>query len=156
VLRITCVRSTSATAASWTDTFYHDTSIATGVTYAYRVTSDNDGRTDYDVATTATFALAVSNEPVTATVFNDMLRATNLVRAAAGWPPLQWSNILSASDPLPAPDNVITSRQVLSCRARMNEALQALGVTVHDYTYPDLMNAPISAISINEVTQRAQ
>jgi YD repeat-containing protein len=139
-----------------TATFYHDTAIAAGVTYAYRVTSDNGGRTDYDVATTSVFVLAVHDQPVSAAVFNDMLRATNLVRAAVGWPPLQWSNILSASDPLPAPDNAITSRQVLSCRARMNEALQALGVTVHDYAYPDLFNVAISSTSINEVIQRAQ
>jgi hypothetical protein len=120
------------------------------------VTADNGGHTNYDVATSTTFTAAVNGQLVTVAPFNDMLRAANLVRAAAGWPALDWSNILSSSDPLPSPGNAITARQVMACRARINEALQALGVVVSDYTNPDLLNVPITAASVNEVQQRAQ
>ena len=99
---------------------------------------------------------AVPGQLVGVTPFNEMLRAANLVRAAAGWPALGWSNILSSSDPLPAPGSTITARQVMACRARINEALQALGVVVGGYTNSDLLHLPITAASINEVQQRAQ
>ena len=44
----------------------------------------------------------------------------------------------------------------MSCRARMNEALQALGVAVRDYTDPDLLHVALKALNVNEVQQRAQ
>jgi hypothetical protein len=135
---------------------YHDTGIVAGTTYVYRVTSDNGGHTNYDVATTATFTAAIPGQTVGVAPFNDMLRAANLVRTAAGWPALDWSNILSSSDPLPSPGSAITARQVLACRARINEALQAVGVVAGDYTSSDLLNVTISAAAINEVQQRAQ
>jgi hypothetical protein len=137
-------------------TTYPDTTVAALRTYVYRVTASNGGRTDYDVATTMTFVQAVPRQLVTATPMNSMLDAVNKVRAAAGWPAVTWSNILAANDPVPEPGQLITARQVMACRARMNEALQALGVRVGDYTDPDLVRLSIKADYINEVERRAQ
>jgi len=98
----------------------------------------------------------VVGEPLTTVAFQDMLAAVNKVREAAGWPALAWSNLLAANDPLPAPGQLITARQIQSCRARMNEALQALGVSVGEYTDPDLYHLAVKALNVNEVQQRAQ
>jgi YD repeat-containing protein len=133
-----------------------DTTATAGRTYVYRVTSDNGGHTDYDVATLAAFTAAAPLTTITPTPLNSMLAAVNSVRAAAGWPAVTWSNVLSASDPLPQPGQYITARQIMACRARMNEALQALGVVVRPYTDPDLGNLSIKALYINEIEQRAQ
>jgi hypothetical protein len=134
---------------------FTDAGVVAARTYVYRVTSNNQGRTNYDVATTMTFTAAVAGQVVTPVAFDSMLAAVNKVREAAGWPAVTWSNILAANDPLPAPGQLITARQIMSCRARMNEALQALGIAVANYSNPDLVNLPIRAVNVNEVQQRA-
>ena len=113
------------------------------------MTSNNGGSTDYDVATTMSFQAAVAGQLVSTAAFNDMLTAVNKVRGAAGWPALSWSNVLAENDPLPSPGAFITARQIVACRARMNEALQTLGVRVRDYSDPDLMNVTIKATNVN-------
>jgi hypothetical protein len=133
-----------------------DQTVAAGYTYAYRALSNNGGSTDVDVATTTLFTAAVLGQSVTTIPTNDMLNAVNKVRAAVGWPALTWSNILAASDPVPAPTVLVMGRHITSCRARMNEALQALGVTVHPYTDADPLGKVITATSINEVQDRAK
>ena len=138
-----------------TITSFTDTNLAPSRTYVYRVKSDNFWQTDYDVATTMTFTAAVANQIVTPAPYESMLLAVNKVREAAGWPALTWSNILSASDPLPSPGQLITARQIMSCRSRMNEALQALGVAVSNYTDPDVYHMVMKAVNVNEVQQRA-
>jgi hypothetical protein len=135
---------------------FNDGTVAASRTYAYHVTSNNGGSTDYDVATTMSFTPAVSGQMITATPVNDMLNAVNKVRGAAGWPALAWSNVLAATDPLPAPGSLVLARHVMSCRARMNEALQALGVRILPYANADLAGDTILAADINEVQQRAQ
>jgi len=141
---------------------YADNTVTANKTYAYRVTaraSNSASTSDYsnsDVATTRTFTAAASGNTITATPTNDMLAAVNSVRAAAGWAPLTWANILSPTDPIPNPGNFILARHVLSCRARMNEALQALGVPVQSYVAPELIGITVTAANINEVQQRAQ
>jgi len=132
-----------------------DNTVAPSQTYAYHVRSNNGGSTDYKVATTMSFVAAVSGQQVTTMPINDMLTAVNKVRAAAGWPGLTWSNILASSDPLPQPNALITARHIMSCRSRMNEALQALGVIVQEYSDPDLFHVAIKDVNINEVQQRA-
>jgi hypothetical protein len=144
------------TVATTTAPSFNDTTVAASRTYAYHVTSNNGGSTDYDVATTMTFTQAVSGQVITAAPANDMLNAVNKVRGAAGWPALTWSNILAAGDPLPAPGSVILARHIMSCRARMNEALQTLGVRIPPYANADLVGDVVYAADINEVQQRTQ
>jgi len=142
----------TSTTASFIDT----NNVASSRTYVYRVTSDNGGQTDYDVATTSALTAAVAGQVITATPMNSMLDAVNSVRAAAGWPGVSWSSILAANDPLPQPGQLITARQLIACRERIDEALQALGVGVRPYTDGDVVHLSIRALYINEVEQRAQ
>ena len=146
------------TAGTTNATTFHfiDTNVVTSRTYVYRVTTDNGGKTNSDVATTLQFTQAVAGQVITAAPMNSMLDAVNKVREAAGWTSVTWSNILAATDPLPAPGAYITARQLMACRARMNEALQALGVVVGQYTDPDLYHLTIKASYINEVEAQAQ
>jgi hypothetical protein len=137
-------------------TTFTDAQVAAAQTYVYRVTSNNGGKTDYDVATTAAFVEAASRQTITPAPMNSMLDAVNKVRAAAGWPAVTWANILAANDPVPAPGAAITARQLVACRVRMDEALQALGVAVRNYTDSDVLSLTIKALYINEVEQRAQ
>jgi YD repeat-containing protein len=134
---------------------FNDT-VASSRTYAYHVTTDNGGSTNYDVATTMSFTPASIGQTITPVAVNDMLNAVNKVREAAGWPALTWSNVLAATDPVPAPGSLIFARHVMSCRARMNEALQALGVQIQNYPNPDLTGGFVHAADINEVQQRTQ
>src|SRR5204863_7480985 len=121
----------------------------------YPVTSEHGVSTDYHGATTMSILAAVVVHWVTTAPIDHMLRAVNSVRAAAGWPALSWSNILAPIDPFPVPGSSILARHIMSCRARMNEALQALGVAVGDYTDPDLLHVALKALNVNEVQQRA-
>lgn len=133
-----------------------DGNVAASRTYVYRVTADNGGKTNYDLATTMSFTQANAGGPISATPMNSMLDAVNKVREAAGWTAVTWSTILAGNDPLPVPGQLVTARQLIACRARMNEALQALGVSVGDYTDPDLFHLTIRASYINEVEARAR
>lgn len=129
-------------------------------TYAYRVYAvGNDTESDYsnsDVATTRTFTEAVPNTPITPGPAEAMLAAVNSVRAAAGWSPLTWNSILAPNDPLATPNSLVIARHVMSCRARMNEALQALGSRTVLYSNPDLRGAVIAAADINDVLAQAK
>lgn len=139
---------------------YVDNTVTASKTYAYRVSASGGGQqsgySNSDVATTRTFIQAVVNTTITSAVSNQMLEAVNSVRAAAGWPPVTWSNILAATDPVPIPGNFVVARHVTSTRSRMNEALQALSVPVAAYPDPDLSATSIQAIHINSLTARAQ
>ncbi len=137
-----------------TGTTYIDTAIVTGKTYAYRI-GFGSAFSNSDVATTKVFTNPVEQQAVSAAPIADMLDAVNKVRAAAGWPAVTWNNILASSDPLPDPGAAVAERHITSCRARMNEALQALGVIVTNYTDPDLRLAPVKALHIREIQQRA-
>ena len=95
------------------------------------------------------------NEVVLAASFNSMLAAVNSVRGAVGWPAVSWSNILSSRDPLPQPSSIIMGTHVSTCRARMNEALQALGAGVALYSGGDLKGQVIQGLHINEIIGRA-
>jgi hypothetical protein len=137
-----------------TATSYVDTAIVSGKTYAYRI-SIGDGYSNTDVATTKVFTNPVEQQYVSAAPVADMLDAVNKVRAAMGWPIVTWSNILTSADPLPDPGAFVVERHITSCRSRINEALQALGVGVTDYSDPDLTGAAVKALHIREVQQRA-
>lgn len=146
--------STQLTSRSYTD------SVGANQTYAYRLRTPNDTQngsafTAADVATTTTFTPPSSGAVVSASSLEPMLAAVNSVRAAAGWPTVTWSNILSSRDPLPAPSMVIVSTHVTSCRARMNEALQALGVPTLPYTDAELRGVSMKSIHLNEIMGRA-
>ncbi|MEO8380736.1 MAG: hypothetical protein ABI779_13820 [Acidobacteriota bacterium] len=58
-------------------------------------------------------------------------------------------------DPLPQPSSIILGTHVTTCRARMNEALQALGAGVTPYTGEDLRGQVILGTHINEIIGRA-
>lgn len=148
-------------AAGWkqiaqvTGTNYVDNHLQQGLTYAYRVTA-GDLISHADVATTATFPPAVVGATVTSASFDAALTAVNSVRAAFGWPPLTWSSALSTPGPVPAPSVLISAHHLNTCRARMNEALQSLGVTpVPWFIDPDPAMRTIKAAQINEIIGRA-
>lgn len=137
-----------------------DNAVVSNRTYAYRVYAVRSGeKSDYsnsDVATTRSFMQAVTGQAISAVPTNDMLAAVNSVRAAAGWPPVTWSNILAASDPIPATEVLVLDRHISAARWRMNEALSALGVPIREYTGKSLVGATIRAVDVNEVQQQAQ
>jgi len=145
---------------------FPDTTVTAGKTYAYRVRAVNSisnpaptvfsPYSNSDVATTIAFSQVTAGSAVTAASVEPMLTAVNAVRTALGWPAVTWTNILSSSDRSPAPSAAVRASHVLTCRARMNEALQALGVPVSVYTDPDLVGGAIKATHINELTARTQ
>jgi hypothetical protein len=134
--------------------------VTEGKTYAYRVRAVAgtvfSPYSNSDVATTIVFPQVTTGSALTGESVEPMLTAVNAVRAALGWPAVDWASILSSSDPSPAPSAAIRAAHVLTCRARMNEALQALGVPVSGYTDPDLVGGAIKAIHINQLTARTQ
>ncbi|HEX2834373.1 MAG TPA: hypothetical protein VHW00_15290 [Thermoanaerobaculia bacterium] len=146
--------------ASVTTNSYHDSVIESGITYAYRVYATSSGNSseysNSDVATTRTFAQVASGDNVTAASVTEMLAAVNSVRAAAGWPAVTWTNVLSPTSPVPAPGAAILAQHILSCRARMNEALQALGSVVNPYADADLAGLQPSPNHVNAVLGRTQ
>lgn len=142
-------------AAALSEQTFYDNTVVAEKTYAYRLKDGNDAFSNADVATTRVFALAAPGAPVTASSFATVLSAVNSVRAAAGWPAVTWANILSAKDPLPVPGAVILSVHLTSTRARMNEALQALGVATGAYTPGQVKGLRIEAAYLNAIVSRA-
>jgi hypothetical protein len=146
--------------ASVTTNSYSDSTSVAGRTYAYRIMAKNDSSTspysNSDVATTRTFAAPVAGAAISTTYSDDMLAAVNSVRAAAGWPAVTWRDILTSADPLVAHRSPVVQRHILACRARMTEALQALGASIVAYTDPDLAGRQIRAIHVAEVQERAK
>jgi YD repeat-containing protein len=132
-----------------------DQTVAAPQTYAYRV-KIGDRYSNADVATTTSFTPVVVGQIPNAAHAESLRNAVNYVRGAAGWPALSWSAMLPASDFLPSPGNKISTRHVESCRARINEALQALGVPLQSYTTPFLSGAVIQAVHFNEIQDRAK
>jgi YD repeat-containing protein len=132
-----------------------DDTVPTAGTYAYRLVDPNGSVSNADVASTTPPTTAVSGAKITASTFAALLSTVNSVRAAVGWPPVTWANILSSNDPLPAPGAVILSVHLTSTRARMNEALQALGVPTGAYTKGTVKGIRIEAADLNEVVVRA-
>ena len=141
---------------------YVDSTVAASRTYAYRVqASDAAGvnRSPYSnaaVATTRTFAQVSPNTYFNATSVAPMLEAVNSVRGAVGWPAVTWAQILPTSDGPPVITNSILASHVLTCRARMNEALHSLGVVAGAYSDGNLYGVLPKAAHINDVTGRAQ
>jgi YD repeat-containing protein len=129
-------------------------------TYAYRVyaigESSESEYSNADVVTTGAFTQAVSGSVIASGPSEGMRAAVNSVRAAAGWKALSWQEMLSATDPLPVPGSNVLARHIMACRARMHEALQALGVPITPYALQELAQAKITAEHINEVQRRAQ
>jgi hypothetical protein len=141
---------------------FTDTDIVASRTYAYRVYARGNGPDTYskfsnsDVATTKTYSNVVPNTLITSAAFDDLLDAVNKVRGAAGWPAVGWGNILAPTDVLPSPGERITARHVIACRARMTEALQAVGARPLVYNHADPTFQLITAATLNEVLEQAR
>jgi YD repeat-containing protein len=140
---------------------YIDQNLAVDTTYVYRViaTGPINGRSDAsipDLATTMVFTPVQSGGAVNADHFTQLLAAVNAVRAAAGWAPVTWTSILTANDPVPLPSKGIVAQQIVSLRARMNEAIHAVGVPVNGYTDSDPRLGLVRAAHITELQGRAQ
>lgn len=140
--------------ATTSGTIYTDT-VPKGKAYAYRVAAGSR-YSNADVVSDAVFIAANAGQTITTGPFGEMLRAVNLVRAAAGWPGLSWSTILSPSSPAPGGGRVVTREHLTACRNRMSEALQALGVRIVPYTDPDLTGQPVKAVHVNQIQERAR
>jgi YD repeat-containing protein len=149
-------------------TEFIDTSVSSNRTYAYRVTAariDSVGDittasapSNVDVATTMEFT-DIGSGSVTTSAANhleEILDAVNYARAAASWAQVTWTNILAPSDPLPSPGVAIRAKHILALRARMNEALQALGVPVTGYTDAELVGTALKATHIKELQAKAK
>lgn len=143
-----------------TGTSFADSQVIGAKTYAYRVkaagTGGSSNYSNVDVATTMAFPPPIAGQAITATTSDQMLTAVNKIREAAGWAAVTWLTILSPSDPVVAVSNRITARQLLACRARMNEALQAIGASAVSYADPDAMQSGIKALHIQEVLEAVQ
>jgi YD repeat-containing protein len=137
-------------------------SVSSGRAYAYRVravTTQNNSISPYsntDVATTQALGVVTQGASVAKSEFDKVLAAVNEAREAAGWPALTWSTLLGPDQPLPAPSATIYAQHVRACRARMNEALEAVGARIGQYTRADVTKQVISAADLNEVIQNAQ
>lgn len=90
------------------------------------------------------------------TAFDELLVAVNSVRALAGWSAVTWQNILAPTEPLPSPGNEIRANHLISLRARMNEARQALGMSGVVYSDPDPRYVPVSATHVTELRGAVQ
>ena len=143
--------------ATVTTPSYHDTAVTAGRTYAYRVAAldawgeSDSGYSNADVATIMSFTAITPEQDIHAGPFNEMLAGVNAVRAAVGWPAVTWADIIGPNQPLPQPGMEILSAHLASCRARMNEALQALGAPVLAHVPPDLRGELVSAAHIQQV-----
>ena len=143
--------------ASPTTTSYVDTNIVAGRVYAYRARAMNSvaaaasNYSNTDVAATTSFPVIVAGDVATTGGANTMLAAVNLVREAAGWPAMTWATILSPTEPVVASGNAITSRQLLACRTRMDEALLALGARGVVYTDVEVAWSGMKAVHVNEL-----
>jgi hypothetical protein len=133
-----------------------DGGLTPGTTYVYYVASGSTSPSNFDLATTMNFTPIQSGMPVTAAPFNELLGALNAMRAAAGWSQVTWANILGPGDPLPSPGEIIPTKHLLALRARMNEAAQALGVSILGYTDADLSASMIRAQHLRDLQDRAK
>jgi hypothetical protein len=105
-----------------------------------------------DIATTVAFTTVVAGQTVvSAANFNELLHGVNAIRSLSGWTPLAWSNVLSPADSLPDQGTVAFGRHLLAIRARLNEAMQAIGAPAVSYTDPDPDGLVIRAVHINEI-----
>jgi YD repeat-containing protein len=141
---------------------YDDGNLTVNTAYAYRMYAlDSAGRSrsrysNADVAFTGTFAFVQASSLVAATHMDEALRAVNAVRAAAGWPALSWSEIVSTAHALPVPQQMIRAAHFYTCRARMSEALQALGAVTPAYVDPDLTGKSMKKEHVNDILGAAQ
>ncbi len=143
-----------------TSTTYTDEGLTLEATYAYRVYAVDSGGgsisgySNADAVTLHTFSPVVTGTVVTPTVINDILAGVNSVREAAGWAQVTWSNIVATGEGLPVPGATIRAAHVMACRARLNEALQALGAPISGYSDPNLFQATLRALHFTELQVR--
>ncbi|HEY0140963.1 MAG TPA: hypothetical protein VGF48_08705 [Thermoanaerobaculia bacterium] len=142
-------------------TSYTDNNVTPNAAYAYRVRASR-GNPDYSPYSLADLATTVAFSPVIVGVtrpsishFAELLTAVNAIRATAGWAAVSWSNILSPADPLPAPATSILAKHIVALRARMNEAIHAVGVPVSGYSDSDPHLKSIKASQLLELQTRA-
>lgn len=140
-------------------TQYTDTNLPANAVYAYRVVAHDSynsplAQTPADLASTYTFMQIGTGVGISAAPLNELLGAVNGVRALQGWAAVTWNNILSGSDPLPDPGQMIVSRHVLALRARLNEAMQSIGVPANGYTDSDVQGLTIRAVHLTELQDR--
>jgi YD repeat-containing protein len=154
-------RGSDGSSTEWlrADPWLEDTTAQPAVVYAYAASVSQGGTSNWsnsDLATRGTYIEAAALAPISVQPSDEMLRAVNAVRAVANWPPVVWKTILSPSDPIPETGESVVARQLLAARARMTEALQAIGVPVKEYNDHDIVGGMVKAAHINEVLQRVQ
>lgn len=152
-------RGSDGSVVAWTLTSasYQDQNVNAAVVYAYQAQlTSSSSLSNVDLATTGTFLSVVAGDHITPATFAEMLRAVNSVRAISGWPSLTWATMLSPADPVVGQGNGVAAQQVLAARARMNEAMQAVGALTPPYSDADLAGIAVKAIHVNEVHQRTQ
>ena len=140
---------------------YADTSVSLNATYVYQVRAiavdfTPSPYSNRDVGTTMTFSTVSSGMPLLFTHVNELLSAVNAVRAAGGAAAVSWSQIVPAGVPIPAAGVKDYASYISSLRATMDNALQVLLLPTSAYTDPNPAGAPIRAVHISEVQDRAR
>jgi YD repeat-containing protein len=145
------------------ETSFIDGNRAANTTYVYRVRAvDASGGSasaysNADLATTIAFSTVVANQSLLQPQpLDQLLLAVNAVRAAQGSAAVTWLDILPSTDGPPAAGGTIRASHITSLRAKMNDALQALGLPAPPYTVPDAALSLFVAGNILELQQRAQ
>ena len=149
------------TVASQSATTFNDPDVTAGQCYAYRVRSNGSSNrqsaySNVDLATRMTFTPVVAGQTITVAHYAELLQAVNAVRAAVGWAAVTWDDILAPGRPVPAPGTAISAYHIIAPRARMNEAMQALGIATPGYTDLDPTFVVIKAAHVAELQMRAK
>jgi fibronectin type 3 domain-containing protein len=147
----------AAVASSVTDPAFSDTTVASGVTYLYRVRAINSSGassapSNVNPATAITFA----DDPITAGTthikaqhLTELRQAVDAVRVAANLGGATWSDS--------APTGVlIKAIHIQELRTNLDQALSVLGVPLEPYTDPSLSGTTVKQAHIAEIRQRVK
>lgn len=144
-------------------TSFDDASRTAGRAYVYRVRAlDASGGSlsqysNHDLATMMTFATITAGQTtISASHFTPILEGLNAIRAAGGWPPVTWSAILPVGVSAPGTGGIVSAAQISTLRARLDEALHGVGVSMTPYTDTDAFSRTCRAVHIHELQRRMQ
>jgi YD repeat-containing protein len=117
---------------------FNDLNVSPGYTYVYRVravgsipatgSADVSSFSNADLSTMMTFTSVGTNTPITYDITQQLLTALNALNRAKGWPQIGWVDILPSNVPAPGHGVRIYAQHVMSIKAAMGAALDALGV----------------------------
>ena len=142
----------SATSASYTDV-----TVAANSAYLYRISAEDgssqvQGWTNVDIATTVFFTddpLVAGTTVVKAAHVTELRTAVNAVRAAAGLGAATWTNTSLSGAWIKAVD-------VAELRTNLGDAINMLGLTAPNYTDTTLAGVPVKKAHFDELRLRVK